>query len=169
MAAGAEDAFREFHAAWFPRLFRYVFVLMRGDEATAQDVTQEALMRIVRHVRRFDDEAAFWDWLTCLARSAAADHGRKVSRYRRLLENFSGSFSPAPPDADVDLPLAIQHGFAELDESHRNLLNEKYSAGASVRDMAERMGLTESAIESRLARARHCLRKNVFRHLRHET
>jgi hypothetical protein len=54
MAGGAEDAFREFHAAWFQRLFRYVFVLMRGNEAAACDVTQETLLRVVRHIRAFE-------------------------------------------------------------------------------------------------------------------
>src|SRR3954469_10257575 len=63
MAAGAEDAFREFHAAYFARLSRYVLVLMRADDDAARDVTQETLLRVVRHVRRFETERIFWDWL----------------------------------------------------------------------------------------------------------
>lgn len=163
MAAGAEDAFREFHAAWFQRLFRYVFVLMRGDESAACDVTQETLLRVVRHVRGFEGAEEFWSWLTCLARSAAADHGRKVSRYRRLLEKFSGQTPPPLPELALDLEEILQRGLTQLPAEDRALLQQKYSEGATVREMAERAGISESAIESRLARARRELRVIIFR------
>lgn len=170
MAAGSEEAFREFHAAWFPRLFRYVFVLMRGDEHAACDVTQETLLRVVRHVRVFECSDGFWSWLTCLARSAAADHGRKASRYRRLLDRFAGQ-APATdePAADFEISETILRGLGQLGEEDRLLLQRKYSEGASVRQMADHAGVTESAIESRLARARRELRAIVFRLTRHET
>lgn len=163
MATGAEDAFREFHAAWFQRLFRYVFVLMRGDESAACDVTQETLLRVVRHIRGFDGEDEFWGWLTCLARSAAADHGRKLSRYRRLLEKFSGQSPPPVPEPALDLEEILQRGLGQLPAEDRALLQQKYSEGASVRQMASRAGVSESAIESRLARARRELRAIIFR------
>lgn len=171
MAEGSEPAFREFHAAWFERLFRYVFVLMRGDEHAARDVTQETLLRVVRHIRIFECGDGFWSWLTCLARSAAADHGRKTSRYRRMLDRFAGAPSvpdqASPPDSEISD--AIARGLGELSEEDRLLLQHKYAEGASVRQMADHAGLTESAIESRLARARRELRSIVFRLTRHET
>ncbi len=163
MAAGGEEAFREFHAAWFQRLFRYVFVLMRGDEAAACDVSQETLLRVVKHVRAFEGEDEFWSWLTCLARSAAADHGRKVSRYRRLLEKLSGEAPTPAPEPELDLNETLQRGLVQLADEDRDLLQQKYSDGASVRQMAERAGASESAIESRLARARRELRAIIFR------
>lgn len=171
MAEGSEAAFREFHTAWFQRLFRYVFVLMRGDEHAACDVTQETLLRVVRHVRVFECGDGFWSWLTCLARSAAADHGRKSSRYRRLLDRFiSQAASPEEParDSDFEISDAITRSLGKLSEADRLLLQQKYSDGASVRQMADHAGVTESAIESRLARARRELRSIVFRLARHE-
>src|SRR5688572_15684288 len=70
LAAGNEDAFRQFHAAYFDRLVRYLIVVTHGDEEAARDALQETFMRVVRHARRFDSEEAFWSWLTVLARSA---------------------------------------------------------------------------------------------------
>ena len=172
MAEGSEAAFREFHAAWFPRLFRYVFVLMRGDEHAACDVTQETLLRVVRHVRLFECGESFWSWLTCLARSAAADHGRKSSRYRRLLDRFAGQTAardePAPAP-DFEISNTIARGLDQLAEEDRLLLRRKYAEGASVRQMADHAGVTETAIESRLARARRELRSIVLRLTRDET
>ncbi len=171
MAEGSEAAFREFHSTHFPRLFRYVLVLMRGNEHAARDVTQETLLRVVRHVRRFDQEKTFWDWLALLARSAAADHGRSTSRYRRLLNLFAQTASPtAPPPVDTPLLThALKQGFSQLNEADQSLLKAKYEAGASVRSIALCRGLTEEAIESSLARARKRLRAAIFTLLHHET
>ena len=48
LAAGDEAAFREFHAAYFPRLFRYLIVCARGDEEAARDALQETTPRRMR-------------------------------------------------------------------------------------------------------------------------
>jgi RNA polymerase sigma factor (sigma-70 family) len=169
MCSGSEDAFREFHAGWFERLFRYAFVLMRGDEHAARDVVQETLLRVVRHIRAFDKEEDLWSWLTCLARSAAADQGRRVSRYRRLLEKFAGETRPMDePQAAPDFNEALQRGLDHIGEDERTLLRRKYDEGASVRQLADDAGVSESAIESRLSRARRELRTIVFRLTGHE-
>ncbi len=73
LAARDEEAFRQFHAAYFDRLLRYHLVIMRGDEHAAHEALQETFLRVVRPPRRCDDEEIFWSWLTVLARSAATD------------------------------------------------------------------------------------------------
>jgi RNA polymerase sigma-70 factor (ECF subfamily) len=170
LAAGDEAAFREFHAAYFQRLFRYVLVLTRGDEPMACDTTQDTLLRVVRHARPFEEEKIFWDWLTRLARSAAADHGRKTSRYRRMLGLFLSQQSeetPAPEESPLQDALAL--ALQTLPEPDRELLLAKYERGDSVRELSATAGVTEEAIESRLARARRALREAAFHILRHET
>lgn len=169
LAAGDEAAFREFHARYFERIYRYVTVLLRGDRDAARDVTQETLLRLVRHVRPFDDEGVFWDWLTRLARTAAADHRRKASRYRKFLELLSlvrpaELAFPAPDETGAALAAAL----ATLPDEDRDLLNAKYRGRESVRDIAARLGLSDEAVASRLARARDRLRESTFRILRHE-
>ena len=170
MARGDEDAYREFHGVWFHRLFRYILVLMRGDEHAARDVAQEALLRVVRRIRGFDSEAVFWDWLKCLARSAAADHGRKSNRYRRFLDWLSNLPEPmvAEPGPDV-LETALASALDGLPESDRALLRAKYSERRPVREIAQESGLTEEAVESRLSRARAALRRITLKLLRDES
>src|SRR6185295_9795485 len=108
MAARDEEAFREFHSLYFDRLLRYHIIIARGDEHTAHEALQETLLRVVRHARRFDDEEAFWCWLTVLARSAASDGGRKRNRYWQLLANYARSLLPGeeaqtPPEDEQKL------------------------------------------------------------------
>lgn len=170
MAAGEEAAFREFHREWFARIFGYCLMVMRGDHHAAKDVSQETLLRVVRHVRRFATEDDFWNWLRRLARTAAADYGKKRSRYRRVLDFFSLEISGHETPADDDRLLeSVNRGLESLDEKHRRLLCKKYSEHWAVSRIAASEGLSESSVESRLARARAELREAVAKLLKQNT
>lgn len=166
MARGDEQAYREFHADWGSRLFRYAVTLSRGDESTARDVLQETFIRVVRHVRRFECERVFWDWLALLCRSAAADHGRKQSRYRRFLKWFAHEPKPAAsaPALECEKKLALRQAILALSEEDQRLVRAKYEEARSVRDIAAQEGCSEEALASRLARIRSKLRQSVKRH-----
>src|SRR5438445_3519405 len=88
MARGDEDAYRMFHELYFHRLLRYLLVVTGGREEAAREALQLALLRVVRHIRRFDAETVFWSWLTVLARSAVVDEERKRHRYLVFLDRF---------------------------------------------------------------------------------
>jgi RNA polymerase sigma-70 factor (ECF subfamily) len=174
LACGSEDAFRQFHAAYFDRLTRYLIVVTRGDEEAARDALQETFTRVARHARRFDSEETFWSWLTVLARSAAIDGGRKRRRYWQTLRNYALSiFNPnvvSDPNDNFEeqlLALAFQ-GLGDLSAEDRELVEGKYLRGANVRELAAACGLTEKAVESRLGRARRLLREKVLKGLKDE-
>jgi RNA polymerase sigma-70 factor (ECF subfamily) len=162
MAAGDEAAFAEWHGIYATRLFRYVLVLQRGDEHSVGDVLQETLLRVARHIRRFDEERAFWDWLVKLARSAAADQGRKRSRYLRFLDFLRARPpEPAPPERET-LVDALEAALAQLPEADATLLRAKYHDNVSQRDLAARLAISEEALESRMRRAHAALRTRAF-------
>lgn len=174
LAAGDEEAFREFHAAYFDRLLRYLIVVTRGDEQAARDALQETFTRVARHARRFDGAEKFWSWLTVLARSAAADAGRKRRSHWRLLASYALSWMPSPePETEIDeadqrLQSLMMEGLNGLRGGDRMLIEGKYLHGASVRELAAQSNLTEKAVESRLARAREQLRAGLLERLKNE-
>jgi len=101
MAKGDESAYRAFYDAYFHRLSRYLLVVTAGDEDAAREALQAALVRVVRHIKPFREEAIFWSWLTVLARSALSDQSRKRRRYLAFLERFTQhSHEPVLPDED---------------------------------------------------------------------
>jgi RNA polymerase sigma-70 factor (ECF subfamily) len=173
LVAGSEEAFRTFHSAYFDRLLRYHLVIARGDEITARDALQETLLRVVRHARVFETEAALWGWLALLARSAACDGGRRRQRYWQMLSEYTrslfGNNSEVIVEPNVHLHEILGEVLCELPPEDRMLLEHKYFHGGSVREIAEQAGLTEKAIESRLLRARRELRERMTRKLRDET
>ena len=89
MVNGDEAAYRTFYDRYFHRLSRYLLVVTRGDEDTTREVLQATLVRVVRHIKTFPDEAAFWNWLAVLARSALGDQGKRRRRYLAFLDRFT--------------------------------------------------------------------------------
>ncbi|HYP17081.1 MAG TPA: sigma-70 family RNA polymerase sigma factor [Opitutus sp.] len=174
MAASDEMAYREFYAMYAGRLRRYLLVLAAGDEERAREALQATLMRVVRHIRVFADEAVFWSWLTCLARSASVDHGRKHRRYLAFLDRFSQHVGTDAADladdsADQYLHECRAAGLAALPAEERQLIAWKYQGRRSVREIAAELGTTEKAVESKLTRLRAKLKEAVLAALKHET
>lgn len=173
MATGDDAAWREFHDAYFARLRHYLLVVTRGDEEAADEALQVALLRAVRHIRRFDTEQAFWGWLTVLARSAASDERRKRSRYLGLLDRFlAGHPRPepaAPVDADQRLSEALVRALQALPAEERSLVERKYLGKMSIHELATAAGETDKAVESRLGRIRRKLKAAILEELKHES
>ncbi|HNQ91182.1 MAG TPA: sigma-70 family RNA polymerase sigma factor [Verrucomicrobiota bacterium] len=172
MAAGDEDAFREFHRRYFGRLFRFALVVARGDPVAAGDAMGDALCRVSRHVRGFDSEEVFWCWLVAVVRSAARDAGRKRRRYVDLLADYARRWlvlqSASEAEADRRLEALAAECLGELDPADRALVEGKYLEGRSVRELAERAHATEKAVESRLGRLRHQLRARLLGRLKED-
>jgi RNA polymerase sigma-70 factor (ECF subfamily) len=83
----------------YPPLFRYV-QRMTGDADAAEDITQEAFVRLLRQSLP-DDEAR--PWLFAVATNLLRDRARKIERRQRLLTITP--VMPAPlsaPDEDTE-------------------------------------------------------------------
>jgi RNA polymerase sigma-70 factor (ECF subfamily) len=173
MAAGDEAAFRAFYEAYYDRLWRYLLVVASGDEDAAREALQSTLLRVVRYVKVFNDEAVFWSWLTVLARTALSDQTRKKRRYLSFLERFtrhaqSEKNLPANPESETTLLVLLNRDLAQLPADDRELLEAKYSSRRSVRELANEYQSTEKAIESRLVRIRRKLKDSVLQALKDE-
>lgn len=166
LAAGDEGAFREFHELYFDRLYRFLLVVTRGQEDQAQEAVQQTFLRVLRYARVFESEEVFWGWLKALARSAARDAGRQRRRYLALLERFAlfrrvEAEPPGTPEED-GLRVRLLEGLEKLEASDRRLIDGKYLEGATVKELSGQTGLTEKAVESRLARLRGQLRERLL-------
>jgi RNA polymerase sigma-70 factor (ECF subfamily) len=173
MARGDEAAFREFYDAYFDRLLRYLLVVTGGDETAAREALQLALVRVVRHVKPFDDAEKFWSWLTVLARSARADESRKQRRYFAFLEKFTRHAETENTfgndgAADEQLRELLERNVSSLPPDEKELVAQKYFMRRSVREIADAQQTTEKAVESKLSRVRRKLKDAVFAGLKNE-
>jgi RNA polymerase sigma-70 factor, ECF subfamily len=169
LAAGGEDAFRRFHKLYFDRLYRFLLAVTRGQEAQAEDALQETMLRVLRYARPFDDEEVFWSWLKTVARSAAHDLGRKNRRYLSLLHRFTFCWQndgAGREDLEIRMGSLLQESLDELDAADRQLVENKYLDGRTVKELSTLAGATEKAVESRLLRLRRELRERILEKLK---
>ncbi len=167
-------AWRTFYDAYFDRLWRYLLVVAAGREDAARETLQATLLRVARHIKVFRDENSFWSWLTVLARSALADETRKRRRYFSFLDRFTRhaileSEIQSDNRADEQLRVLLARHVAMLPPDEQRLVEQKYSARRSVREIADDLQTTEKAVESRLTRVRRKLKDAVLAELNNES
>jgi RNA polymerase sigma-70 factor (ECF subfamily) len=171
MAKGDEDAYRWFFDAYFNRLLGYLLVVTR-DEQRAREALQVTLLRVARHVKRFDSELVFWSWLTVLARSSVADESRRTRRYASILARFferSEIETQAPTgESQARLMELLEANLAALPREDQELIERKYFEGDTVHQIAQWNRVSEKAIESRLGRIRQKLKDMVVSQLGHD-
>jgi RNA polymerase sigma-70 factor (ECF subfamily) len=174
MARGDQEAYRRFFNTYYPRLLRYLLVVTSGDDDASREALQGTFLRVVRHVRVFSDEEVFWCWLTRLARTALCDQGRKRGRYRAFLGRLTEQTrvedvnDVAGMEKSDRLAEILDRNLLELAPDERELVEQKYLKRMTVEAMANGLGMTEKAVESRLVRVRRKLRQAILTELHNE-
>jgi RNA polymerase sigma factor (sigma-70 family) len=159
----------ERHGRWL----RTVALARVGDAAAADDVMQEVATAAVEKGHQLRDQKNIAAWLYRLAVVGALQYRRRQGRRRKLIERYanrtvSGDTSSRERDP-LDWLLAderkimVRQALARLSRRDAEILLLKYSEDWSYRQMAEHLGMSESAIEARLHRARQKLRSELHR------
>ncbi len=172
LRAGDEAAFAWLHREWGVRLNRYCFALAAGDTAFAGEISQATWLRLVRHLRPLPEEQALWNWLACAARHAATDLRRTGGRYRQALDRFLDWWkireadTEEMPETEAALLHALEKALQQLSPEECALIEGRYFKGDSLLAIGAQCGLTERAVEGRLARLRQRLRDQIANELR---
>jgi RNA polymerase sigma factor (sigma-70 family) len=95
----------------------------------------------------------------------ALDHRRKLRRRPGSLSSLAGYEELVPVELDPSAPLEqsemsahVRRAVSTLSESYREVVVLKYLDGHSYQEIADLLGVSVNAIESRLHRARRMLR-----------
>ncbi|MCP4590902.1 MAG: sigma-70 family RNA polymerase sigma factor [bacterium] len=134
-----------------------------GDLTTAEDITQEAFLRVWRSADRYQPSARFTTWLHRIVVNLCLDSFRR----RRP----QGGDPPDGPDEAAVEPQAllerderarqVRRAVAALPERQRVALVLHRFSELPLREIAEVTDWSESAVESLLVRAYAALRKSL--------
>src|SRR5690606_20630028 len=83
IARGDAEAFAQFYEVWFDRMVLMARSVTGRDESFCLDVTQDAMLRIVRSMRPMATEDDLRRWLLRIVHTAALDRLRSEDRRRR--------------------------------------------------------------------------------------
>jgi RNA polymerase sigma-70 factor, ECF subfamily len=130
-----------------------------GNEADAQDATQEALIAIVRGLPTFDGVSRFSTWAFRVATNACLDELRR--RRRRPLPGLDIDVDVAARDSDigdaVGLRLDIDAAMARVPEEFRVAVTLRDLLGLDYAEIATVLGVPPGTVRSRIARGRRAL------------
>jgi len=152
MRRADEAAWQHFHEHYYDLLEGVARARGVGPEE-APDVIQGCYLRILRNVRRFDDEREFRAWLCCVLRSEVIDSARRRRHRASLLERVGEWLAGGNPGGAA-APL-----LEGMDGGERRLLERHYVEGWSQAELAAEAGVSVKAMESRLARLRQRARR----------
>jgi len=145
------------------RALRLAWRLVGGDDAAAEDVTQEAFIRAWRGLPRFRGEAQLSTWLYRIVVRQAANH----RRWRGVRERWGGAFPDEPPDprpratGDPGLRRRIASALETLSRGQREAFVLVHLEGFTVNEASEVLGKAPGTVKSHLHRALEKLRAEL--------
>jgi len=171
IADGDEASFVIFYNHFFDRLFRYILVMTKGDEQLSRDLLQKTMIKVVRYLKSFPDEAMVWSWLTQLAKTSFIDVLRSQKRAPEFVA-LELVTDLSQPHLEVDnenrtLETALEEAVKILSTDEQRLIQSVYFDELSHKQIAEALRSTPKAVESKLARVRSKLRTALTRVLSH--
>lgn len=166
--AGDVDAFGELVRLYERPVFNLAYRML-GEPTEAEDAAQEAFLKAYSHLSRYDTTRSFKTWLLSITSNHCIDRLRK----RRLI--YLSLDEPLPPHPALtsdemgpemaaiarERSQKIQKMLDELSPEYRVVVVLRYWYDLSYSEIAEMLNTSESAIKSRLFRARQSLAKSL--------
>jgi RNA polymerase sigma factor (sigma-70 family) len=153
------------------RWLRTVICARVGEPQAIDEVMQDVSLAAVRQHAPLSDPAKVGAWLYRLAVRHSLLYRRKQGRRRKLIDHYAERYQPSEADSRSVDPLAwllteerrtqVRAAMAGLSRGDAEILLLKYTEDWSYRALAEHLGVSESAVETRLHRARQRLRTQL--------
>jgi RNA polymerase sigma-70 factor (ECF subfamily) len=147
--SGKGEAVERLLAEARPRMFALAMRVL-GDTDDAEDAVQDAMVKVWRHLGRFEGRAAFTTWLHRIAINAALDRLRRRGALHISAgtpdEHHHDASEQGPPEtperivARAETAVVVRRAMARLSDSHGEALRlcdlegESYATIASVAD-----------------------------------
>lgn len=132
-----------------------------GDRETAEDLCQETFIKALRAWEGRDPTASVAAWLYRIATNTAYDHLRRRRRIRftTLLDADQPPTGEHSMESRLDEREPVQNALAQLPAMYRLPLLLHSCEGHSTQEIADALGCSNSAVKTRLFRARDRFRQ----------
>ena len=172
---GRPGAFQQLFNRYRDRLVHFI-IRKTGDPDRAQDLVQEAFIRVTRHLHRFDTSKKFSTWIYTIASNLSKNELRNRSRsplvlFQKLESSWDDDHRPLqfedsrmrPDDLYRKryLRRIVEEAVAELPEHHQLVFRLRELEGKSYEEIAEITGVNLGTVKSRLHRARNSFAQRI--------
>jgi RNA polymerase sigma-70 factor (ECF subfamily) len=157
--AGDQAAFRELVERYQRRTY-WIAHNMVGNYEAAQDISQDAFVRVFRNLARFDTKKNFYTWLYQICVNLCIDHLRKASHSKAADLDAVGAVpdeehkEPDHATSRTEMRQRVQKTLDRLPPKYKAVLTLRDIQGFSCEEISEIVGCTNATVRWRLHRAR---------------
>lgn len=169
----SEPIQEEVYYAFYDLVYGTIIYLVKDHQA-AEDIIQEAFIKVVTKKPRFENIQGLKAWLRTVARNTTINYFRKNKKFRNHLDVESVYMDKAEPanafvpsvEQTVEIKLmeeAIIYHLSKLKPAYREMMELRWKHGLSYKEIAEKLDLCENIVKQRLFRIREGIKKMLFR------
>lgn len=155
VAKGDSSAFARFYDEWFDRLHGIARSSTGRDESFCLDVVQDAMLKIMRSMKRFEKENELEAWLRVIVMRCALDRLRSERRRAEREAQHARTRAEVERinDAPDDRVRWLEAELAQLDTSRSLLLAMRFRLGTTLESIGRAVGLGPGAVDGRIGRS----------------
>ena len=159
------DSYEELIGRHRALVFNYCVKLI-GNRNDAEEICQDAMLRVFHKIHQFEGRSSFKTWLFRIVSNMGLNRRGSLARSRDRVSLFAEEIATQERASfhDVgteDVAENIQKAMARLDDEKREIINLKFVSGYRIEEIADMLNLKLSATKMRLYRARDEL-KNAY-------
>ena len=173
--AGEKQLFHDLIRPCERSIYFLLFSILKN-EAEAEDVSQETVIKVFQNLNKFRGDSQFRTWVLSIARNEGLGRLRKISNRREdsidaETDDQTGDFTPAiltswrevPAEAleQKELGDILRRAIEGLPEIYRNVVLLRDIEEMDIRESAAALGISEASVKVRLHRARALLQRNL--------
>jgi RNA polymerase sigma-70 factor, ECF subfamily len=158
---GAEKQFERLYKRYAADVYRYAMAVMRNAQ-DAEDVTQTTFMNAYRAMQAGERPDMPKNWLIAIAHNVCRQRFRQAQRRPQESPLFEDAAEVAVPEQEEGYSADdIHRALGQLAFNQRAALVMRELEGRTYAEIAEMMGLSVSAVETVIFRARRALREQL--------
>ena len=173
--AGEKHLFHDLIRPCERSIYFLLYSLLKN-EAEAEDVVQETVIKVYQNLDNFRGESQFRTWVLSIARNEGLGRLRKIGNRREdsldaETDEQTGDYTPAiltswreiPAEAleQKELGQILRKAIEGLPEIYRNIVLLRDIEEMDIRETAAALGISEASVKVRLHRARALLQRSL--------
>ncbi len=155
----ADVYFNAMYSRFSNKIYSKCLFLLKDSERAA-DATQDVFMKIILNLGKFSGKSKFGTWVYSITYNYCIDLIRKQKKQRNLFDDEIDNITEPIEDISDSELLEIKVSrlkviLEKIPEGDKIVLLMKYQSDMSIKEIAESLNKSESAIKMKLKRAKH--------------
>ncbi len=139
-------------------LIGFLYRMTGGDRALAEDLVQEAFLRVLKAIRRYEYPRPFKPWLYAIATNLAHDHFKRAD-IRQAADQPAEKAVQVPDQAEgpegqavaADEAQRVARALQRLPDGQREAVILRYYQELALNEISEALGVPVGTVKSRLS------------------